>query len=296
MHAQDVCVPVKLRLMASKIKILAHKKDIVIKNTLSFDLGQIFDCGQCFRWEKTNENEYTGVAFNKKLVLFQNSNDIYFKNTSIEDFKNIWKDYFDFSFDYESLKKDLEVINPVLKKAIETYPGIRILKQDPWETLCSFIISQNNNIPRIKTIISKLCENFGEKIEGGYTFPNPEKVANLTEKNLSIIKSGFRAKYILDAAKKVYLKKVDLEKIAKIPIDNAKSELMKIKGVGPKVADCVLLYGMHRLESFPMDVWMKKVMKTFFKGKTPKIFGKYAGIAQQYLYHYTRTNPQILQK
>lgn len=282
--------------MANKTQVLAYKDGILIKNVLSFDLGQIFDCGQCFRWEKTNENEYSGIAFGKKLVVSQISNDIYFKNTSKKDFENVWKDYFDFSFDYENLKKELEKIDPVLKKAIETYPGIRILKQEPWETLCSFIISQNNNIPRIKKIISKLCENFGEKINGGYAFPNAKKLAGLTEKDLSVIKSGFRAKYILDAAKKVNSKEINLEKISKMPPGNAKTELMKIKGVGPKVADCVLLYGMHNLAAFPMDIWMKKVMETFFKGKGPEFFGKYAGIAQQYLYHYTRTNPEILKK
>lgn len=296
MHAQDVCVPVKLQLMDNEIKILVHKEDIIVKNISSFDLGQIFDCGQCFRWEKISENGYSGIAFGKHLSIFQASNDIYFKNTSIEDFENIWKNYFDFSFDYKNLKKEFVKIDPILKKAVETYPGIRILKQDPWEALCSFIISQNNNIPRIKKIISKFCENFGKKIEGGYTFPSAGKVASLTEEDLSIIKSGFRAKYILDAAKKVYLREVDLEKISKTPVETAKNELMKIKGVGPKVADCVLLYGMHKLEAFPLDIWMKKVMETFFKDKTLDIFGKYAGIAQQYLYHYTRTNPKILQK
>ena len=294
MHAQDVCVPAKLQLMVNQI--LLRGKDLIVKNVLSFDLGQIFDCGQCFRWEKISENEYSGIVFGKHLVISQNSNDIHFKNTSEKNFENIWKEYFDFSFDYENLKKQLVKIDPVLKNAVETYPGIRILKQDPWEALCSFIISQNNNIPRIKKIISKLCENFGEKIEGGYAFPSAEKVASLSEENLSVIKSGFRAKYILDAAKKVHLKETDLEKISKMPLENAQNELMKIKGVGPKVADCVLLYGMHRLDAFPMDVWMKKVMETFFKDKKPEIFGKYAGIAQQYLYHYTRTNSKILQK
>ena len=282
--------------MADKTKILEHKDGILIKNVLSFDLGQIFDCGQCFRWKKTNENEYSGIAFGKKLVVSQISNDIYFKNTSKKDFENIWKDYFDFSFDYENLKKEFEKMDPILKKAIETYPGIRILKQEPWETLCSFIISQNNNIPRIKKIISKLCENFGEKINGGYAFPSAKKLAGLTEEDLAVIKSGFRAKYILDAAKKVNSKEINLGKISKMSAENAKTELMKIKGVGPKVADCVLLYGMHNLAAFPMDIWMKKVMETFFKGKEPEVFGKHAGIAQQYLYHYTRTNPEILKK
>ena len=294
--AQGVCVPAKSHLMANKIWALAYKDGILIKNVLSFDLGQIFDCGQCFRWEKINENEYSGIAFGKKLVVSQISNDVYFKNTSKKDFESIWKDYFDFSFDYENLKKELEKIDPVLKKAIETYPGIRILKQEPWETLCSFIISQNNNIPRIKKIISKLCENFGEKINGGYAFPSAKKLAELTEEDLAVIKSGFRAKYILDAAKKVNSKEINLEKTSKMSAENAKTELMKIKGVGPKVADCVLLYGMHNLAAFPMDIWMKKVMETFFKGKDPEVFGKYAGIAQQYLYHYTRTNPEILKK
>lgn len=267
---------------------------VFIEYVSNFDLSQTFDCGQCFRWNK-NENSYSGVAFGRELEAFSDGEDIIFVGTTLENFNSIWKDYFDFSTDYKKIGENFSNFNPVLKKAYEFCPGIRILRQDPWEALCSFIISQNNNIPRIKKIILSLCERFGNKIESNYSFPSAEELSLLTESDLQPIKSGFRAKYIIDAAQKIASGEVNLQKISTMPIENAREELKKIKGVGNKVADCVLLYGMHRLESFPMDVWMKRVMDYFFPGQTSEIFGDYAGIAQQYLYHYSRSNPEIFE-
>ncbi len=274
--------------------IIQSKNNICLKNFKNIDLGQIFDCGQCFRWIK-KENHYLGIVKNHTLKLHQKDNQIIFENTSMDTFCNTWKNYFDLETDYKNIGESLSLIHPILKKAYKECSGIRILKQDPWETLCSFIISQNNNIPRIKKIISSLCANFGEKTEGGYTFPSAQKLFRLDLKNLEPIKSGFRAKYILDAAKQVTSLNVDFEKIRNAEYSEARDLLMKIKGVGPKVADCVLLYGFHKLEAFPIDVWIKKVMNKFFKDASPKMFGKYAGIAQQYLYHYSRMHPEILE-
>ncbi len=295
MLAPDVCVQAKfLKMPKIFVKDKNSDEKVFIEYVSNFDLSQTFDCGQCFRWNK-NGNSYSGVAFDRELEVFSEDEEIIFTGTTTEKFNSIWKNYFDFSTDYKKIGENFSNFNPVLKKAYEFCPGIRILKQDFWETLCSFIISQNNNIPRIKKIISSLCEQFGNKLENNYSFPTAEKLSLLNENDLQPIKSGFRAKYIIDAAQKIASGEVNLQKISTMPIENAREELKKIKGVGNKVADCVLLYGMHRLESFPMDVWMKRVMDYFFPGQTPEIFGDYAGIAQQYLYHYSRSNPEIFE-
>ena len=295
MLAQDVCVQAEfLRMPKIFVEDRDSKEKIFIEYISNFDLSQTFDCGQCFRWNK-DENSYSGVAFGREIKAFSKEREIVFTGTTMEEFNSIWKSYFDFSTDYKKIGGNFSDFNPVLKKAYEFCPGVRILKQDPWEALCSFIISQNNNIPRIKKIISSLCERFGNELESNYSFPGAEKLSLLNENDLLPIKSGFRAGYILDAARKIASGEVNLQEISDMPIENAREELKKIKGVGNKVADCVLLYGMHRLESFPMDVWMKRVMDYFFSGQTSKIFGDYAGIAQQYLYHYSRSHPEIFE-
>ncbi len=258
-------------------------------NQEDFDLEQTLDCGQCFRFVK-KEDYFEGMAFSKILKI-KRDGDFIELDCDEKDFEEIWKNYFDFDTNYAIIKRELENFSPIMKDAINFAPGIRILKQDPWEALCSFIISQNNNIPRIKGIISRLCENFGEKIGEFYSFPKPEKIASLTAQDLEPIKSGFRAKYILDAAKTAT--QTDLNQIYTMPIDEARAELMKIKGVGPKVAECVLLYGFHRTECFPLDVWMKRAMEVLFPQNKPEDFGLNAGIAQQYIFHYSRMNANL---
>lgn len=283
--------------MFSKLIFRQIQDGILIENVNNFDLSQTLDCGQCFRWIKTSDNSYQGIAYGKVLYVRQEKNNIILKNTNKEDFNNIWKYYLDLDTDYSEIWKTLSNVHPFLSDAYNYCPGIRILNQEPWETLCSFIISQNNNIPRIKKIISKMCELFGDKIsnsENCFSFPSAKTLAKLSENDLSPIKCGFRAKYILDAANKITNKEISLEEIKNMSIYDAEETLKKIKGVGPKVAQCTLLYGFHRLEAFPMDVWMKKIMETYFQGKSPNLFGKYAGIAQQYLYHYSRMNADKL--
>lgn len=278
------------------MEIIEFKDDLKLKNFENIDLGQTFDCGQCFRWQKTPEG-YAGIFKSNILEILQNGNEIIFKNTNASDFKKIWQEYFDLETNYKKIGENISAIHPILKKAYFECSGIRILRQNPWETLCSFIISQNNNIPRIKKIIKSLCDLFGSKIKGSKekSFPSAKIISKLNLEDLAPIKSGFRAKYILDAAQKVTSETINLEEIENVDYENAKNTLMKIKGVGPKVADCVLLYGFHKLEAFPEDVWIKKVMNKFFKNESPKIFGEYAGIAQQYLYHYSRMHPEILE-
>ncbi len=256
-----------------------------------FNLEDTFNCGQCFRWKKTDDNSFEGVALDKYLKITKKTDKIILMNTSKEDFENVWKDYFDLSLNYNYVRSELEKTNDKMKKICNYSPGIRILKQDPWEALCSFIISQNNNIPRIKGIINRLCENFGYQISNGvYSFPKANELSTLNDSDLDILKCGFRSKYILDAAKKVSSGEINLNNIKKMKIDLARKELQKIKGVGPKVAECTLLYGMYRLEAFPMDVWMKRAMEKIFSDMKAEDFGQYAGIAQQYIFNYIRTN------
>ncbi len=213
--------------------------------------------------------------------------------------KTFFCDYFDLNTDYGAILNAMCANSEILDASVKFSPGIRVLRQDPWETLCSFIISQNNNIPRIKSIIERLCINFGKKItDEKYTFPSAEVLGCLTERELFPIKCGFRAKYIVGAAKKVKSKEVRLDEINSLPTNVAKSELMKICGVGPKVADCTLLYAYHRFDVVPKDVWMKRLIDRFFC-KTPNlenVFGKYAGLAQIYLFNYIRKTPTISEK
>ncbi len=262
--------------------------NIYIKDIENFDLPHTLDCGQAFRWEEKVDGIWCGVAFDKYIEIEKlNDGTIILYNTTEADFKNIWCDYFDLNRDYNEIITAISG-NEILKKASGFGCGIRVLNQEPWETLCSFIISQNNNIKRIKGIISRLCENFGEGKDGYFTFPKPKKIANLTLDDLSVLRSGFRAKYILDAAQKIANGEIDLYNLKNLPVDTAREELMKIKGVGPKVADCALLFSHKHIEAFPKDVWIKRAMEVLFQGELPKEAVPYAGIVQQYIFFYAR--------
>lgn len=261
--------------------------NIYIYGLSDFDLPHTLDCGQAFRW-KNDSKIWTGVAFDKFLKLEKLSDGtIVLYDTTEEDFKNLWYNYFDLDRDYSEIVNTLSE-DETLKKACEYSHGIRILNQEPFETLCSFIISQNNNIKRIKGIIERLCENFGEYKNGYYTFPTAEKMATLTLDDLAPLRSGFRAKYLLDAAKKIASGEVDLYNLKNMPLDDARLELMKIVGVGPKVADCCLLFSHNHTSAFPKDVWIKRAMEVLFQGELPECAKEYAGIAQQYIFFYAR--------
>lgn len=264
---------------------------ILLKKCREFDLKQTLECGQCFRFHEEESGIYIIFAMDKRLKAQVTPDGILFCGINKEEFKSTWYDYFDLGLDYAEVQRQLAESCSILTEMIDYSPGIRILKQEPWEALCSFIISQNNNIPRIMGIIDRLCKLCGEKItDDMYSFPKPETLAAMTAEALAPIRSGFRAKYIIDAARKVSSGEVCLEEVASEDINAARAHLMKITGVGPKVAECALLYGMHRLEAFPIDVWMKRAMKTYFDGISHESFGKYAGIAQQYIFHYARQN------
>ncbi len=272
---------------------------LVIKN-ISIDLKNTFECGQCFRWKAAGSGTYVSAisdmlvrvsSVKNSLYIFWQGNSIQSSDESIQTFFRI---YFDEYTNYGQVLDKLCFNSEILTKAVNFSPGIRILRQDPWETLCSFIISQNNNIPRIKGIIEKLCINFGQYLANGvYSFPSAEILSCLSEEDILPIKCGFRAKYIIDAAKKVHNKEVNLEKIRFMTTDLARNELMKIRGVGPKVADCTLLYAYHKLDVVPKDVWVKRMISLFFKNdqNLTNVFGDYAGLAQIYLFNYMRKAP-----
>lgn len=262
--------------------------DLEVQNT-DLILSQTIDCGQCFRWKEISDNTFYGIAKNKELTVIQEDNAIILKNTTIKEFDSIWRDYFDLDTDYKKIKTILSK-DETLWKAIKYAGGIHLLKQDKWETICTFIISQNNNIPRIKGIVERLCECFGEKIsDTAYSFPTAEVIAKLTVEDLAPLRAGFRAKYILDAAKKVSSGEIDLSKIEKMSLEEADKLLRTICGVGPKVSACILLFGFHKIDAFPIDVWINRALDYYYNDGFPERFKKYGGIAQQYIFHYIRT-------
>lgn len=264
--------------------------NIYIYNIKNFDLPQTLDCGQAFRWRCLSGEKWCGVADDRYLELEKLTQDsIVLYNTTPQEFETFWKNYFDLQRDYSEIIQKISS-NEILKKATKFGSGIRILNQEPWETLCSFIISQNNNIKRIKGIIERFCELFGEKIGDYYAFPTAEVVSKLTLEDLAPIRSGFRAKYIIDAANKITSGEVNLKALCDMSIDDARNELMKIKGVGPKVADCALLFSHKHIEAFPQDVWIKRAMQSLFGGELPQEAKQYAGIVQQYIFFYAREN------
>lgn len=254
----------------------------------AFDLKNTFDCGQCFRWNESPDGSWSGIVGGKRATLRKDGDRI----TIDGDCPDLWSDYLDLGTDYDGVRDELRKSCPGLGCAVDSIDGIRILRQEPWEALCSFIISQNNNIPRIKGIVERLCESFGENCGEYYSFPSAEKLAPLSPDDLAPLRAGFRARYIIDAARKVSSGEVDLPSMYERPITECRTELMTITGVGAKVAECTLLYGLHRLEAFPIDVWMKKALSSLFAGITPEDIGEYAGIAQQYIFHYSRLNPE----
>ena len=270
------------------------------------DIFKTFDCGQCFRFDPVslygNKYEYGGVAYGKYVVFAQNSPyELKIYGATPEEYKSLWRHYLALDTDYESINKHIIAVtrSAHMEKAVLYGDGIRILRQEPWECVCSFIISQNNNIPRIKKIISALSEKYGSKIEQNgatyYTFPTAKSLFEAGEEAIFALKTGFRAKYIIDASSKISSGETDLEAILKEEnFDTCVDILCKIKGIGLKVASCALLFGFNKTEAFPIDVWMKRALEKYFPdGIDLNALGKNAGIAQQYLFYYERYNNEI---
>ncbi len=285
-----------------------QKQKYKIENIDSFDLKDIFECGQCFRWNKQEDGSYTGVVKNNILNVKKQDNQIIFQGICEDNIQKIVENYFDLNRDYEKIKKDLSKIDDNMKTSIEYGKGIRILNQDLWETIISFIISANNNIPRIKGIIERLSQKYGKEIiykgEKYYTFPTPEELKNVTVEEYRKLGLGFRDIRLYETTKMILEKEIDLEKLKENPnTKEVREELLKLSGVGPKVADCILLFSdLKRFEVFPIDVWVRRVMNDLYiknedenkvsKKQIEKIaeekFGNLAGLAQQYLFYWRR--------
>ena len=262
-------------------------KNYILTGVKNFSLRETLDCGQAFRWIMDSDGVWSAAVGDKFCRVSQDGEKITFFDCDENLFQNFFCPYFDLERDYEKIVETVSQ-NEILASACAIAGGIRILRQDPWETVCSFIISQNNNIPRIKGIIERLCENFGDNKGNFYTFPSAEKIASLSLEDLSVIRAGFRAKYILDAAKKFASGEISADKISSLSTVDARAELMKIYGVGEKVADCILLFAFARIDAFPKDVWIKRAMEKLFDGKLPECAKGYEGIVQQYIFHYAR--------
>lgn len=282
----------------------------IYKGIKDFNLDHIFDCGQCFRWTKQEDGSYTGIAFGRVVnmqVAGDNKDELVIDGCCEEDFNNIWWPYLDMGRDYGAVKVTLAEGDDIMARAIESGTGIRILKQDLWETMVSFIISQNNNIPRIKGCIEKLAKLAGEKAgeyggEEYYNLPTPEVLSKMTAEDLAPIRLGYRAPYLIETARQVISKggmdAVAAELAAIDNPDEACEYLRQFQGIGPKVASCIALFGLARLDAFPIDVWVRRVMNRLYNIEEKDIkgmsayakehFGPSGGIAQQYLFYYIR--------
>lgn len=282
-----------------KYNIIEEADKIILKDIEDFNPEHIFECGQAFRWKKEEDGSYTTIAFGKVVNVKKENKDIILTGTNLEDFNNVWYDYFDLARDYGQIKRELSK-DPILEEAIAFGEGIRILNQEPFEMIISFIISANNQIPRIKNSIELLSKQYGEKIRDGYySFPTAQVLSQADPMDIrEICRVGFRDVRIVQTSGLIHSGVINFEDIFSGTRDEGKEILMTLPGVGPKVSDCILLFAFNKDEAFPVDVWVKRVMEHFYlKEETnvkligshgARVFGKLAGFAQQYLFYYAR--------
>ncbi len=289
-----------------------QEQTYTIEKIQTFHLEHIFECGQCFRWNKQKDGSYTGIFKNNVLNVKEENGKIVFQGICQNNIKQTVEEYFDLNRNYEQIKNKLSKIDTYLETSIQYGNGIRILNQDLWETIISFIISANNNIPRIKGIIEKIAKQYGKPITWKnttyYTFPTPEELQKATVQDLRNLGLGFRDKRVYETTKIIVNKQLDLEKLKQEKqINKVKEILLTLPGIGPKVADCIMLFSTLKcLEVFPIDVWVKRVMNELYfklpeenKLKPQQIqklaaekYGNLAGIAQQYLFYWFRDGGQ----
>lgn len=288
-----------------KMKVSCENNIVTVDGVNDFTLSQILECGQCFHFDKLDEEVYEVVAFGRAVKMEQTDKVLRIYGSSMKDYEGIWKLYLDMDNDYGLIKQSVIKADGALKTAVDEKSGIHILNQDFFETLISFIVSQNKSIPQIKQCVKNISHRFGDEVigyngEAFYVFPDVQRLHDATEEELRECKVGFRAPYIKNATEAVYSGAVTKEKLDELDIAQARELLMTIKGVGEKVANCVLLFGLGRREAFPVDVWMKRIMEQmYFDGKDTKKqdieafavnkFGDLGGYAQQYLFDYART-------
>lgn len=285
------------------MQITIQGKNLILKGAKDFSVAQTLECGQCFHFKKIAENEYGLAAFQKLLHIRQEGDNVIFYDTTKEEYDTIWAKYFDLDRDYGEIKQFLLKKDDKLKTAMDTMWGVRILRQEFFETLISFIISQNKQIPHIKQIVSVISKNHGKYLgkigdEEFYSFPDCEKMSEVTLDELKECKTGFRAPYILDAVEKVCAGTVSEQFLRTAGNEECLKTLMLIKGVGEKVGSCVMLFGLEKREAFPVDVWIKRIVECMYFGREAsreeilafagERFGKYGGYAQQYLFYFGR--------
>jgi len=278
------------------------KNDIIVKDFKHFDPVHTFECGQCFRWKQIDNNTWFGVVKDLAVKLEWDGKNLIFHDTNGDDFLRVWYPYFDLDRDYGEIKSMLQKDDPVMKEAIGFGHGIRLLRQDFQETVISFLISQNNGIPRIRKIIESLAQNFGETIDSENpdikTFPTCEKLAGASCEELRVIRAGYRDKYIQKAAQQICSGDIDMDILINGDLTQSRAEIKKLFGVGDKVADCILLFSGIRYDIFPVDRWVRRVMAELYLGHeagyeeirnfAAEKFGALAGFAQQYLFYYAR--------
>ncbi|MCR8745731.1 DNA-3-methyladenine glycosylase family protein [Romboutsia lituseburensis] len=285
------------------MKVYEKNNSVILEGVADFDPKHIFECGQCFRWHRQDDGSYTGVTKGKVINVSKDNDKIYLNNTNLEDFNTIWYNYFDLGTNYTEIKNTLKNMDEYLDKACDFGWGIRILQQDGWEMLISFIISSNNRIPMIQKAIENLSRKYGKFIgeyEGKeyYAFPTPEELNKASQEEIRACQTGFRDKYIKSTTESVIENKENISAYTNLSTEECIKELTKFNGVGPKVGDCIALFGMQKYDTFPVDVWVKRVMQEFYVEEDmslPKIrkyaidkFGDLAGFAQQYLFYYAR--------
>lgn len=290
---------------------------IIVEKVRNFKLKHIFECGQIFRFEEVSENNYIVIAFGKLIEVREDGDNVIIYNTNKEEFEDIWLNYFDLNRDYSEIKEELSK-DILLKQSIEFGYGVRILNQDPFEMLLSFIISARNNIPSIKKTVNKISAKWGKEItykgKNYYAFPSVEEIKDATLEEIQETGASFRSKYLIDTIKNVdgslnkerklnkdnFNEKYSLEYISNLSDDDCHNALQEFKGVGAKVADCIMLFSMEKTSAFPVDVWVKRAMIHFYGAEDSSLnkirifgrnkFGKLAGFAQQYLFYYAREN------
>ena len=278
----------------------------IIKNCKSFKAKDIFDCGQCFRWNEEPDGSYTGI-FGHNVLNVKEEKDIVITGICDGNIEDICKKYFDLDRNYEEIKETLSLIDDNMKESIKYGKGIRILNQDLWEMIISFIISANNNIPRIKGIIERMSAKYGQEIRfrgtSYYTFPTIDELSQASVKDLKDLGLGFRDRYVYETTKKIKEGKINLENLKQEPTNEVRKQLLTLTGVGPKVADCIMLFStLKKFDVFPVDVWVRRVMNDLYihnedetkvnKKQIQEIardkFGALEGIAQQYLFYWKR--------
>lgn len=285
------------------MKVYEQNNQVILDGALNFNLDRILGYGEGNRWNKEDDGSYTGVVKGKILNVAQDDKKVYFNNTDLKDFQNIWFEYFDLGRDYDEINNKLKSMDNYISRAVDYLRGMRILNQDEWEMMITFIISANNSMTMLQKVVENLSEKFGDylgeyKGRKYYAFPTPKQLSLASLEDIRSCKTGYRDKYIKSAADNIVNNDIDIYKFKELNTEKCIEELKKFDGVGTKVADCIALFGMKKYDTFPMDVWMKRIMKEFYIKEDMSVekirkcsidkFGELSAFVQQYLFHYVR--------